>query len=79
MKKPKSSQDGVLNEGGEDLPLDPHQQKMLKLEKDFELALKNGKPSTRRRRKDEEDIVSGFSCLQHPIPAKTGVPVYLVL
>lgn len=59
MKKPKSSQDGVLNaEGGEDLPLDPHQQALLKLEKDFELALKNGKTSTRRRRRDEEDIVS---------------------
>ncbi|KAF9347258.1 Transcription factor iws1, partial [Mortierella sp. NVP85] len=51
--KRKPSQDG---EGGEDLPLDPHQQALLKLERDFEEALKNGKTTTRRRRKDEEDI-----------------------
>ncbi|KAG0222227.1 hypothetical protein B0O80DRAFT_499934 [Mortierella sp. GBAus27b] len=53
--KKRSTQDGENVEGGEDLPLDPHQQARLKLEKDFEQALKNGKTSTRRRRKDDED------------------------
>ncbi|KAG0006512.1 Transcription factor iws1 [Modicella reniformis] len=59
-KKPKSTLGGVLNSegGGDDLPLDPQQQALLKLEKVFELALKSGKSTTRRRRKDEEDIDS---------------------
>jgi len=30
----------------------------LKLEKDFELAVKAGKSTSRRRKKDDEDIVS---------------------
>ncbi|KAF9931044.1 Transcription factor iws1 [Mortierella alpina] len=38
------------------LPLDPRQQALLQLEKDFELAMKSGKSTNRRRRKDEEDI-----------------------
>ncbi|KAG0052539.1 Transcription factor iws1 [Gryganskiella cystojenkinii] len=41
---------------GEEGPMDPRQQALLQLEKDFELALKNGKTTSRRRRKDEEDI-----------------------
>ncbi|KAG0359732.1 hypothetical protein BC939DRAFT_452535 [Gamsiella multidivaricata] len=56
-KKTKPTKEGSQNlEGGEELPLDPRQQALQQLEKDFELALKSGKSSSRRRRKDEEDI-----------------------
>ncbi|KAG0209223.1 Transcription factor iws1 [Mortierella sp. GBA30] len=59
VKKPKPAGDGARDgEVGEELPLDPRQQALLQLEKDFELALKSGKSTTRRRRKDEEDIDS---------------------
>ncbi|CAO3565167.1 unnamed protein product [Mortierella alpina] len=54
-KKPKPAADSVEGDG-ELLPLDPRQQALLQLEKDFELAMKSGKSTTRRRRKDEEDI-----------------------
>ncbi len=56
-KKPKPAADGVEGDS-ELLPLDPRQQALLQLEKDFELAMKSGKSTSRRRRKDEEDIVS---------------------
>ncbi|KAF9100512.1 Transcription factor iws1 [Mortierella sp. AM989] len=57
IKKTKPTKDGPQDlEGGEDLPLDPRQAALLKLENDFEQALKSGKSSSRRRRKDEEDI-----------------------
>ncbi|KAF9947406.1 Transcription factor iws1 [Mortierella alpina] len=54
-KKPKPAAEGVEGDA-ELLPLDPRQQALLQLEKDFELAMKSGKSTTRRRRKDEEDI-----------------------
>ncbi|KAF9571997.1 Transcription factor iws1 [Mortierella alpina] len=54
-KKPKPVAEGVEGDS-ELLPLDPRQQALLQLEKDFELAMKSGKSTTRRRRKDEEDI-----------------------
>ncbi|KAF9422175.1 Transcription factor iws1 [Podila epigama] len=59
MKKSKKadSSAGEQKEGEIDLAnMDPRQLKLLQLEKDFELALKSGKSSSRRRRKDEEDI-----------------------
>ncbi|KAG0000786.1 Transcription factor iws1 [Entomortierella chlamydospora] len=58
IKKAKSAGDGLQDnqEGGEDLPLDPRQAALLKLERDFETALKSGKSSSRRRKKDDEDI-----------------------
>ncbi|KAF9950510.1 Transcription factor iws1 [Mortierella alpina] len=54
-KKPKPAADSAEGDS-ELLPLDPRQQALLQLEKDFELAMKSGKSTTRRRRKDEEDI-----------------------
>ncbi|KAF9361112.1 Transcription factor iws1 [Mortierella sp. AD094] len=58
IKKAKPARDGAQEnqEGGEDLPLDPRQVALLKLERDFETALKSGKSSSRRRKKDDEDI-----------------------
>ncbi|KAF9202246.1 Transcription factor iws1 [Haplosporangium sp. Z 27] len=58
VKKAKPPKDGQQDnpEGGEDLPLDPRQAALLKLERDFETALKSGKSTSRRRKKDEEDI-----------------------
>lgn len=55
-KKAKPSSPSQTVEG-EEGPLDPRQQALLQLEKDFDLALKSGKSTSRRRRKDEEDIV----------------------
>ncbi|KAF9273824.1 Transcription factor iws1 [Mortierella alpina] len=54
-KKPRPAADSAEGDG-ELLPLDPRQQALLQLEKDFELAMKSGKSTSRRRRKDEEDI-----------------------
>jgi len=56
--KPASSSSQPIE--GEEGPLDPRQQALLQLEKDFDLALKSGKSTSRRRRKDEEDIVRGL-------------------
>jgi hypothetical protein len=49
---------GAVGPDGAELPLDPMQQKMSKLDRDFELAVKSGKSTSRRRKKDDEDIVS---------------------
>ncbi|KAF9896886.1 Transcription factor iws1, partial [Lobosporangium transversale] len=55
-KKPKPSENKDLPEDGADLPLDPRQQALMKLEKDFDLAMKSGKTSSRRRAKDDEEL-----------------------
>ncbi|KAF9900080.1 Transcription factor iws1 [Linnemannia zychae] len=55
-KKAKLAEGGAVAGDGSELPLDPTQQKLLKLEKDFELAVKSGKSTSRRRKKDDEDI-----------------------
>ncbi|KAG0287759.1 Transcription factor iws1 [Linnemannia gamsii] len=47
---------GAVGPDGAELPLDPMQQKMSKLDRDFELAVKSGKSTSRRRKKDDEDI-----------------------
>ncbi|KAF9434068.1 Transcription factor iws1 [Entomortierella beljakovae] len=43
-------------EGEDDSPMDPRKAALLKLDRDFDAALKSGKTSSRRRRKDDEDI-----------------------
>ncbi|KAF9095977.1 Transcription factor iws1 [Mortierella sp. AD031] len=55
-KKPKLTDGAGVAADGSELPLDPTQQKLLKLEKDFDLAMKSGKSTSRRRKKDDEDI-----------------------
>ncbi|KAG0285799.1 Transcription factor iws1 [Linnemannia gamsii] len=57
-KKAKPTEGGAAEVGpdGEELPLNPMQQKMSKLDRDFELAVKSGKSTSRRRKKDDEDI-----------------------
>ncbi|KAI1315267.1 Transcription factor iws1 [Mortierella claussenii] len=52
--RPASSEGGQNLEGGEDLPLDPRQQALLKLEMDFAQAMKSGKTSSRKRGKDDD-------------------------
>ncbi|KAF9180651.1 Transcription factor iws1 [Haplosporangium sp. Z 767] len=54
-KKPRPA-GGVTGEGDKDLPLDPKQAALEKFAADFEMAVKSGKTSTRRRKKDEEDV-----------------------
>ncbi|KAK3832931.1 MAG: hypothetical protein JOS17DRAFT_87256 [Linnemannia elongata] len=59
-KKAKPSADGAgaggVGPDGAELPLDPMQEKMSKLDRDFDLAIKSGKSTSRRRKKDDEDI-----------------------
>ncbi|KAK5805384.1 hypothetical protein F5H01DRAFT_353626 [Linnemannia elongata] len=58
-KKAKPSADGAgagVGPDGAELPLDPLQEKMSKLDRDFDLAIKSGKSTSRRRKKDDEDI-----------------------
>ena len=59
-KKGKPSADGAgaggVGPDGAELPLDPLQEKMSKLDRDFDLAIKSGKSTSRRRKKDDEDI-----------------------
>ncbi|KAK3842622.1 MAG: hypothetical protein J3R72DRAFT_523517 [Linnemannia gamsii] len=56
VKKTKPVEGGEVAGDGTEAPLDPTQQKLLKLERDFELAVKSGKSTSRRRKKDDEDI-----------------------
>ncbi|KAF9926402.1 Transcription factor iws1 [Linnemannia zychae] len=55
-KKAKPAEEGAVAGDGTELPLDPMQQKLSKLDRDFELAVKSGKSTSRRRKKDDEDI-----------------------
>lgn len=62
--KPSEGGAGAVGPDGLELPLDPMQQKMSKLDRDFDLAIKSGKSTSRRRKKDDEDIVSSLSTMR---------------